>query len=341
MSIINQMLRDLDARDAGVSNASASVRQASARAPHPWPRLVGALLLATAGVAAYFAWLGSGVRLPDMPAPAIRVQPVAELKATSLPAHRSAASLTTPVPSVAATAVQGKSAARLAPLVPPSPATPPLAAVANSVIPPPPAAPSDSGVVKKMSEVSPEAEAQQLYEDAQALRRAGKADAAAAKYRQALERYPAMQSARLQLAGLLQENGQLDAALAQLKTGYELQPSDTLAIAAGRLLADQGQREGALNWLARGQAGLRPSDHALMGALWSQTQRHDEAVRAYQRAIEADPSQGGWLLGLGLSLESLGRTDEARSAYRRALALGGFKPEVIKFLQQKSGEPGA
>jgi MSHA biogenesis protein MshN len=188
-----------------------------------------------------------------------------------------------------------------------------------------------------MTELSPEAEAQQLYDEAQMLRRSGRSEAAIGKYRQALERKPGMVGAHIQLAKLLQEGGQADAALSLLKAGYEQRAEDGLAVAAGRLLADLGQRDEALDWLTRGQAGLRPADHALMGALLSQAQRHEEASRAYQRALAADPGQGGWLLGLGLALEAQGRIEEARVAYRNALERGQFKPEVIRFLRERSG----
>jgi MSHA biogenesis protein MshN len=203
----------------------------------------------------------------------------------------------------------------------------------------PPVRQAEPAVVKKMTELSPDAEAQQHYDDAQALRRAGKLDAAIGKYRQALARNPGMTNARTQLARLLQESGQADAALSLLKSGFEQRADDGLAIATGRLLADLGQRDEALAWLARGQAGLRPADHALTGALLSQAQRHEEASRAYQRALAADPNRGGWLLGLGLALEAQGRVEEARMAYRSALERGQFKSEVTLFLRERAGLP--
>ncbi|MDP1864534.1 MAG: tetratricopeptide repeat protein [Thiobacillus sp.] len=209
--------------------------------------------------------------------------------------------------------------------------------IASNVSAPPLKEPA---VVKKMAELSPEMEAQLLHDEALVLRRLGKIDAAMGKYRLALERQPGMRIARLQLARLLQESGQADAALSLLKAGYEHQSDGGLAIAAGRLLGDLGRRDEALIWLERGRDSLRPADHALMGALLSQTLRYEESVKAYQRALAAEPNQGGWLLGLGLALESLGRGNEAQVAYRNALERGDFNPDVVKFLRQKTGSIG-
>jgi MSHA biogenesis protein MshN len=350
MSVINQMLRELDAR----GGLSSDAPEVSARAPahpgnlHKW----GAMGLLLALVAGLGYWM--------MPTPAYRHAPVL---ATPTPPSQPDAPFAPPRaamppadklnPPPVPRAVKRETEQPKPPVIPliqmaTSLSIDPPQPVAKArplVSPPPhlpaqvqsePAASKNASVIKKMTELSPEAEAQQSFDEAQILRRAGQTEAAIGKYRQALIRDPGMRSARLQLAGLLQEAGQFDKALLVLTTGYEQQSDDALAIAAGRMLADQGQREEALNWLKRGQAGMRPADIALMGALLSQLQRYEESARAYQRALAADPSQGGWLLGLGLALEALGRMDEARAAYRKALERGDFKPEVIDFLQKKT-----
>lgn len=344
MSIINQMLRDLDARGAASSEPPVGGMHVPVKQHFPGVRMAAWLvLLSLLGVAGYFA-LSRAVPTAGKPTPPARIAQHAPAPVVVSPPARvdpppqpepppvKQAAAPEPAPVVVKSSVvhvgQMKRALDLSiPSVRETPAVP-VSAQAEPV------------VVKKVVVRSPESEAQQFFDEAQSLRRAGKVDAAIGKYRQALERNPGMLNARIQLARLMQESGQTDAALSLLKTGYDQQPDNGLAIAAGRLLADMGRRDEALNWLARGREGLRPADHALMGALLSQSQRYEDAVKAYQRALVADPHQGGWLLGLGLALESLGRNDEAQMAYRDALEHGEFKSDVANFLRQKIGAAG-
>lgn len=343
MSVINQMLRDLDARGRVSPDAPVvPIRPIGVKRRPIWLALGGVGL--AAGLAVIYWILPAGSTTAPQAPPAIaRLETAAVNTPSAAPppftqsAPQRAAAISVPSP-VAPPQPQGRGAA---PETARGPAEQPLSVAREPSAPLPP---QDEGtrqvepaVVKHMTPLPPEAEAQQHYDDAQMLRRAGKADAAMDKYRQALERNPGMTDARMQLARLLQEKGQVDGALSLLQTGYAQRADDGLAIAAGRLLADQGQREAALDWLQRGQAGLRPADHALMGALLSQAHRHEEASRAYRRALTADPVQGGWLLGLGLALEAQGRLEEARAAYRNALEHGQFKSEVTQFLRERSG----
>ncbi|MGB9128182.1 MAG: tetratricopeptide repeat protein [Thiobacillus sp.] len=356
MSVINQMLRELDARGAASSDLPAAPTAPVSATRRPAGLILGGLGMLAAGVAVIYWMLPAAPNRVDTPAdtPIARQEPAATPVA-KVPAHVAPAIQAAPMmqdapqeAAVAARPVEPTIAAlEQAQVAMPVPkavqAERPLPVASKHLIPVqslvPPAAQAGPAVVKKLTELSPEADAQQHFDDAQTLRRAGKFDEAIVKYRQALARNQGMTNARIQLARLLQERGQADAALSLLKAGFGLRADDGLAIAIGRLLADLGQRDEALDWLARGQAGLRPADHALMGALLSQAQNHGEAGRAYQRALAADPSQGGWLLGLGLALEAQGLMEEARTAYRNALERGQFKPEVIRFLRERSGLP--
>lgn len=337
MSVINQMLRELDARGGASADLPVAPIQPIGIERRPaWLAIGGAGLLAAGAAAIYWMLAAAPATDETRDALAIARQESIALQAAPQPA------IAKPPPAVVTprqpqegrpTRGEGREAMERPLEAPPTPLLPFLSLDHGTLQ-------VEPAVVKKMTVLSPEAEAQHHYDEAQVLRRAGKFDAAVSQYRQALERNPLMTGARIQLARLLQEKGQIDAALSLLKAGYEQRAEDGLAIAAGRLLADLGQREAALDWLQRGQAGLRPADHALTGALLSQAHRHEEASRAYQRALAADPGQGGWLLGLGLALEAQGRLEEARTAYRNALDRGQFTPEVMQFLRERSGLAG-
>jgi MSHA biogenesis protein MshN len=351
MSVINQMLRELDARGGAAADVPVvPMRPVGAKRRPVWLAL-GGLGLATAGAVAIY-WMLPAASTPDAPPDVSSIarqesKGIDTAPAAASPAMQPSARLAAAVPAAASASGASRQSQERAPAREDERALP----VRPLVVAPKPALPFlslDQGappqfepaVVKKMTALSPEAEAQQRYDAAQALRRAGKFDAAIGKYRQALESSPGMAGARIQLARLLQDKGQVDAALSLLKAGYVQRADDSLAIAAGRLLADLGQQEAALDWLQRGQAGLRPADHALMGALLSQAHRFEEASRAYQRALAAGPGHGGWQLGLGLALEGQGRLEEARTAYRNALERGQFKPEVVQFLRERGGLSG-
>lgn len=354
MSVINQMLRDLDARGGAAGDVLPAANRSFLRQPRADRRTLALLLvLASAGAVAGYVALAAprserspaaGVAPAPRAATATRVAaaPSPDEELSAMPAGSASATRVaipaaarepTPVPGAATKPVPIQTiqmAHSLSRTVPAAAA--PLPRVATSD---PLAGQAVPGVVTKTAEPSPQAEVQQRLDDAQALHRAGQTEAAIGQYRQLLARQPAMRPVRIQLARLLQESGQTEAALSLLKAGYEAQPDAAWAIAVGRLLADQEQRDEALIWLRRGRDALRPADHALMGALLSQTQRHEAAVSAYRHALAAEPHQGGWLLGLGLALESLGQVDAAQAAYRSALERGAFKSEVVRFLRQK------
>jgi len=364
MSAINEMLRDLDARGASqphppmdrerLITRDVSISQPNAKKKLLWVGLVGLGLTLAAGISVTRQAPGPHTEK----AIPVSLQKLGEAPlsvAASQESKSAAADSTTTVPDSVVPFFRVDEALNRIPIADIHKVTPSVlpqavnhvvASAGKPSLPPsqraakdePRATPSPQRTNVAI-EASPETAAQQLYSEANALRREGKPDAARRKYREALERNPALVEARLQLAASMREEGDTGAATTLLESGYAKQHDEALAAAIGRMYAETGQRSEALAWLARGSGELQPADQALMGALLSQEHRYHEAVNAYQTALKTEPHKGGWLLGLGLALENSDRREDAQSAFRQALEWGDFKPEVVDFLKKRIGTP--
>jgi MSHA biogenesis protein MshN len=55
----------------------------------------------------------------------------------------------------------------------------------------------------------------------------------------------------------------------------------------------------------------------------------------YQAALALAPRSGVWLMGLGISLQALGRNSEAQIAFRRARASDMLTGELQAFVDQR------
>ena len=63
--------------------------------------------------------------------------------------------------------------------------------------------------------------------------------------------------------------------------------------------------------------------------------RHREAVEQYQAALRLAPQSGVWQMGMGISLQALGRNAEAQDAFRRAKSSNTLSAELQGFVDQR------
>ena len=364
MSVINQMLRDLDARRAplGASNVGAG-GGAGADVPvparparrHANPRsrrlpvivLVGTLAI---GAAAYGDWPGLVSGRANAAAATARAPVRASFDATpvaaSLPdlAPPAAAREPAPLPSENRTVLPAPArsetlALRTPPALTPVAnflSTPALPASAAVPAPPLPAvAPGPASIDKKMMLQTADQRAQAAYRMAVDATNAGHPQVAIERAVEALQQAPLHRAARQLAAVLLHAQGATPRAVALLNEGLAIDPEHAAAaLLLARLQLEQGAPELALAVLDRSQ--LHSADaEGLRAGILAQQGDFKRALAAYESALRQQPGNATWWLGLGVALESEGRAAQARQSYAKAQALGLERDELNSFVEQR------
>jgi MSHA biogenesis protein MshN len=152
-------------------------------------------------------------------------------------------------------------------------------------------------------------------------------------FRELLSGRPGHLRARELLAGLYVETGRLTEATALLDRGLKLAPRNPgLSVLLSRLLTEQGEETRAAAILGEALT-THPSDaelNALAAALDTRAGHNEQAVLHYRAALAARPGDGRLWLGLGIALEATGEQRDARDAYQRA-QLSGLDPAPQRY----------
>lgn len=367
MSLINQVLRELDKRHAHGTPVPAAVKAPAVhgRGAARWrvALLASAALLAVGGTAGAVAWtLGARSVQPAPVAPVAVAAP--RVVTVAVPASASA-SAPVPIPAVGVAApVQAASAV---PVMPAAPAAMPVAAAAaasspaplprdnwpartlasappamvdpaaTASAPKPAAAVGEARIEKRAPARTALERAEADYQRGVAAHQQGQWNEAVAAYTAALREAPRLASARQALAGVLVSQGRGDDAVQLLAEGNALAPQHAgLAMMLARLHVERGALQQAADVLQ--QAALvssTPEDRAFHGAVLQRLNRHAEAAELFAAAVRVTPTNGVWWMGLGISLAADGRHDTAREAFNRARSSGSLSPELAGYVEQR------
>ena len=166
-------------------------------------------------------------------------------------------------------------------------------------------------------------------------------------YRRAIDRQEGVAEAHYGLAQVLREQGDQQAALAQLEMfeAYRERPwqapddprrtiasqevSDSRYVEQAKASVARSDFEGAIESLEKARR-INPENLSTLTnlvALYGRLGRLEEAVNAYGAAIAIDPNYFQVHFNLGVVMASAGRVDEAESALRRASAVSPDRPE--------------
>lgn len=151
-----------------------------------------------------------------------------------------------------------------------------------------------------------------------------------------LQQQPAQADARLALAALYAEASRRDLAARTLLEGAEIDPVRFSARAA-QLQAEFGDPAGAIRTLERMPENARTGVfYALLGGIAQQAGRARLAVDAYRRAIASADPNPVWWVGFALALEADGRAVEAHAAFTRAQAQPRLSADIRAFATQRA-----
>ncbi len=192
-----------------------------------------------------------------------------------------------------------------------------------------------SGPIKHVSVAQ---QADGLFRKSVALMQQGRASEAMAGFEAALSLDVGLDAARQALVTMLLEGKKVSEAEQLLQDGLKNKPANSgFAMLLARLQVDHGGLDQAISTLeiTLPHAAQQPDYQAFYAALLQRKSRHREAAEHYLTALKAQPNKGVWLMGYGISLQALDKSDEAKDAYQHALDSKTLSPELQAFVQQK------
>jgi len=184
-------------------------------------------------------------------------------------------------------------------------------------------------VIRPAKPLTPEQKAERLFARAQQALSSHQQQRGENLLRDALDEYSRHVAARSLLAALLLSRQQEDKAERLLSAGL-LTDSHQLALARpyAQLLAARGELVPALEALDRAIAQDRADAEtlALRAAILYKMERHTESAAAYRKAVQDQPRRALWWTGLAVALEQDGQSRQALEAFQRAAELTLDKP---------------
>lgn len=138
--------------------------------------------------------------------------------------------------------------------------------------------------------------------------------------------------AREQLAALWFGRQALGAAINVLSSGVSILPRHySFRLMLARIFIQQGETEQAFQVLAQFVGDTDLDYQILLASTAQQTKHFDVAIRSYQTLLQRNAEQSAWWLGLGVSFDSNANFESAIMAYNKAIQLGDLSTSSRQF----------
>jgi MSHA biogenesis protein MshN len=353
MSLINQVLKDLDHRRGSETPEPAvvlqHVRYTPTRAARKRSRLglLGLLALSVMCIAAaVYYFMGSrqaeqARETAIIPVTALATVPPPIVSNNTMPLSTTPTSVQPAIPVVAPIAATPTTREESAPIVEAAPVveTKPAKSRKKSVVVVAEEEAADTPTVNKQAvPLAPAQSSAVTYQSAYELVSMNRLREAESLLRTALTRDPAQIQLRELLTGLYIKGGRWVEASEVLASGLQVTPNHTPFIKLqARTLMQLNQDLRAIEILVSRAPPVAsdPEHHALLAALYQRQHNHLAAIKTYTEVLTVQPKAGVWWVGMAISLEALAKQPEAQAAYAQARATGGLAGEVARFTDNR------
>jgi thioredoxin-like negative regulator of GroEL len=193
-------------------------------------------------------------------------------------------------------------------------------------------------LIKTLVNENSDAYAEQLFQQAYVAYQKGNTSESLKKLNMSLNQDAGHVKARSTLALVLSEKDHFELAYSVLNEGLIQFPDNVEWIKMyARLLLNEGKVVKARSLLAKHKPDLVSNTeyYALQAAILQKLNEHEEAAKIYRDLLKVNPSKGVWWMGLGISLESLKRYNDAIYAYQKASNNSAIARDSRKFISQR------
>lgn len=193
-------------------------------------------------------------------------------------------------------------------------------------------------VKKSQLQLSPKQEAELAYTKGYSLLKQNKVYSAESKLLLALEHNLNHIKAREMLVGLYLKTGRKVEAKDILIKGIVLLPSYTnFTKLYARLLLDNNEINQAVKTLLKNKPALSsdPNYYALLAASYQRQKNHNAAAKTYVDLLKIKPREGIWWVGMAISLEALNKKQDALNAYEKARQTGTLNTRISNYSSQR------
>lgn len=176
------------------------------------------------------------------------------------------------------------------------------------------------------------------YQQAMQLVESGQIDQATALLSELLDQAPDLRDARVSLVTLLLNQGDQERARRVLAEGLQMQPFYPPFIELkARIWVSEGKIKQALHLLNRAPPEFNTNSdyYALIAALYQRVGQFSTAEQLYEQLTALHPEKGALWAGLGIALESSGKSTQAQEAYEKADNTMDLSPELRGYISSR------